>query len=1203
MPKKITKGTSLKLILFLAALAGLSQFTQAQTSSMNYVLTYSPQVAITAASSLPTSTIGNVNQSIQYVDGLGRPIQTVQKQASPTLRDMVQPIVYDQYGREATKYLAYSILPNSPNDGSYKTTALTDQASFYANPGNANTWNAPGVPATNFPVASSSFEASPLDRVLERGASGDSWQLTGTTGASNPGHTVKLAYATNNAASLTTGTGYWAKNYGVNYLYTYDGHYLYKTTLSDLGSYPNDMLFVTVTKSENWVSTQSNPKWNTKEEYHDKLGRLILKRTYNYNSNTSQTETLSTYYIYDDFGNLTYVLPPGANPDAGNITQSVLDTWCYQYRYDGRNRAIGKKLPGKGWELTLYNNLDQPVATQDSVQQMKSPQEWMIVKYDAMGRVILTGIYQYSGSTAGTDYRATLQGFVDAQSSQWEGVSSGGNGYTTNTWPTSWTTTLTLNYYDNYNGVPGGLPYSYGGGSNMTRGLLAAKQTEILDSPTNTMLWTQQYYDDQNRIIKTYKQHYLGGVSSINNYDDITNTYNFPGSLVSSLRKNFINSSGTAALSVTINKSYTYDHVGRKLNTYMQVNSGTNVLLSSKIYNEIGQLYKKQIHSEDGTNFIETTTTSFNERGWVSEINSVHFDEKLFYNTTSGAVSASNASYDGNISEAWYNSPAVNNRGFIYTYDNLDRLTNSKYYQGSTYLGNLDERVSYDVMGNILALTRGDYGNTGFTYSGTFLYSNYIGNQLGNVQNNGNSFHSFVYDGNGNNTSNGTFSFDYNRLNRPSDVKQNGVVFNTYTYDADGNKLRKVSSASGYSTDYVLGILYRNNALFLIDDEDGRYFYGGGSPVYQYYLKDHLGNVRVIIQKNTSTTATVDQDNEYYAFGLAVTRYDFASQNKYLYSSKEIQDENNLNQYDFNARFYDPVVARWNSIDLLSEKSRMWSEYNFTMGNPIRLIDPDGMRVIPLVGGYSFTSDDDSNDAADAFSIWRTSYEAKHKNNTWLGSIGIITFGKEEVFGKAIKELFPQAVYENVNADKGHGGYDDFYAAIKNISNQSPNGIGFLAIFSHGDVDPNYNRPSYATGMIFANNSLNREAGNVYTSDLKKLGRAVKAGDVRFASYSIIYLGGCNAATTYYDGTSFAMEMAHATGAYVYGVANTHMDAKNPNDKHNTVFFPDPDDRMYGGQLVKDYWPAWSPFGNSTPADNQTADIPAMIRSYLGLGN
>ncbi|WCT13678.1 RHS repeat domain-containing protein [Mucilaginibacter jinjuensis] len=142
--------------------------------------------------------------------------------------------------------------------------------------------------------------------------------------------------------------------------------------------------------------------------------------------------------------------------------------------------------------------------------------------------------------------------------------------------------------------------------------------------------------------------------------------------------------------------------------------------------------------------------------------------------------------------------------------------------------------------------------------------------------------------------------------------------------------------------DYINGITYHNGTIAFITTEEGRAKNNSGTYKYTYDLKDHLGNVRVTFDKNTSTgAAEVIQEDEYYAFGLRHGLYDNSNGNRYLYNKKELQDE--LTQYDYGARFYDPVIGRGTSVDPLSEKNRRFSPYNYVENNPIRYIDPDGM--------------------------------------------------------------------------------------------------------------------------------------------------------------------------------------------------------------------------------------------------------------------
>src|SRR5690606_28588846 len=190
------------------------------------------------------------------------------------------------------------------------------------------------------PYTEKEFESSPLNRVLKQAAPGNSWSMTNN-------HTIKYEYLTNKANEVKlfkASTSATPNSYGV-----------YTTELvnsSGTTYYGAGQLYKTIVKDENWTSGKDN----TVEEFKDKEGRIILKRTYN------ASLPHDTYYVYDNYGNLTFVIPPKA-VNLGSITEQVLNNLCYQYKYDIRNRLVEKKLPGKAWEFIVYDKLDRVVAT------------------------------------------------------------------------------------------------------------------------------------------------------------------------------------------------------------------------------------------------------------------------------------------------------------------------------------------------------------------------------------------------------------------------------------------------------------------------------------------------------------------------------------------------------------------------------------------------------------------------------------------------------------------------------------------------------------------------------------------------------------------------------------------------------------------------------------------------------------------------
>jgi RHS repeat-associated protein len=245
-------------------------------SNENYVLTVTPTIASTSTSSLSNT---QKITSVSYFDGLGRPMQKVSIRAGANSEDIITHIEYDEFGRQAMDYLPYAA---TSNVGLYRTDALTANNSFYNTLKYENTLN---------PFSEKHFESSPLNRVLEQGAPGADWAVNKTSDAD---HTIKFDYQTN------------AANEVLRFEINFPGGDTSEPELQLPDSYYEPgQLYKTVTKDENWKTYDG--KDHTTEEFKDKLGRIILKRTYN------NQKPHSTYYVYDDFGNLTYVIPPLAS--------------------------------------------------------------------------------------------------------------------------------------------------------------------------------------------------------------------------------------------------------------------------------------------------------------------------------------------------------------------------------------------------------------------------------------------------------------------------------------------------------------------------------------------------------------------------------------------------------------------------------------------------------------------------------------------------------------------------------------------------------------------------------------------------------------------------------------------------------------------------------------------------------------------------
>ncbi|RZK50871.1 MAG: RHS repeat-associated core domain-containing protein, partial [Pedobacter sp.] len=393
---------------------------QTPTTTQNYIMeTVLRDSGKTTTASLVGLSVAQANRMIHYKDGLGRPLQTVNWQASPTLKDIVQPYVYDALGRETKKLLPYA--EQTSDNGSYKSSWQTNQANYYSS---GSSWDA-NIAKTPYPFSQSVIEPSPLNRVVDQGFAGAVWQpFNGAISGS--GHTQKTNYGSN----VTNEVRLWTVS---------------TTSASSSGFYPAHTLYKTVQKDENWVSG----KTGTQETFMDQFERVILKRAWLDESNSADT-----YYLYDYAGQLRYVLPPGFTLTSFTESDTQFIELAYAYHYDTKQRLIEKKIPGKAWEHLVYNRLDRLVLTQDGNQ--RNNNQWTYYKYDALDRIVLKGTYSSSSN------RSTLQSTLSSSSlPMWEERNnSTTTGYTNNAFPTSnILNTLIAQFYDNYDVL--GLASSY----------------------------------------------------------------------------------------------------------------------------------------------------------------------------------------------------------------------------------------------------------------------------------------------------------------------------------------------------------------------------------------------------------------------------------------------------------------------------------------------------------------------------------------------------------------------------------------------------------------------------------------------------------------------------------------------------------------------------------------------------------------------
>ncbi|MGJ1439074.1 DUF6443 domain-containing protein [Sphingobacterium siyangense] len=900
------------------------------------------------------------SQQVTYYDNLGRQIQGIDVMGSSSFKDVVIPVRYDAQGRKAVDYLPYVEQGNI--NGSYKSNDLTAQSTFYSGTGFD-----PFTAKTGFPYSKTVYDNSPSDKVKEQGAVGADWQPNGRT--------ARFEETLNNNVNLSnTAATRKVRKFTVN---SQDTSALAIPTAD--GYYADNQLKVAISKNNNWVA--SDGRINTSEAYLDKNGKTVLSRAF-IKAESGETIILSTYYVYSDLGELYFVLPPALNPDVATMTSANIDLLGYRYTYDWKRRLIQKKEPGIAAYYYIYNNQNQLVASQSPKLRLKN--QWNFIKYDAQGRTIMSGSY------TSTESFTALRTAAEAAALTYEKPSTSSTGYTNTAWPTSGIASYAIiNYYDNYNvnALPASLSYSAFAGNvkvDYPTGMATVTKTWEINN-ANTVLWTVNYYDRNGRCIQTKSTNHLGGI------DQVDNQFNFTGELVSAERKH----SGTAGQAVNVKNEYTYDQNGRALTLSQKINNQEEIKVVANTYNELGQLVDKKLHQAPGqTKFLQSIDYRYNERGWLTSINDPNltssstmndgdsdsnadlFGSKLEYNTHAKApqFNGNVASFQWKTSKVASQSVAPPKMGYQYRYDALNRMTAAISEKNDIVDNAHSEFVKYNSSGSITNLGRYAFTNNAVQQidSLVYTYQGYRSLKIDDVSNASSKALGLddkvvqaveqTYDANGNmiKDSGKGIEIAYNDLDLPAVITFGTGHRLELMYDRTGKKLQAnyINGTASYKIDYVDGIQYRQNQIEFIHTEEGRARLNAGSYVYEYDIKDHLGNVRVTFVPDANhSIAKVVQQNSYYAYGLSMygdaanglnLAYAAGEKSKFLYSGKELYDQGGLNWYDHGSRLYDPATGKWSAMD---PASQFVNPYLAMGNNPAIYIDPNGEWIVPVLIG------------------------------------------------------------------------------------------------------------------------------------------------------------------------------------------------------------------------------------------------------------
>ena len=832
----------LNFILCFFSVVWLVSETIAQTTTENYLKT------TTYRGTNATNPLINIT----YFDGLGRPIQQIAHGQSGSGADLITHLEYDEFGRQIKEYLPYQRSASLNID----TNPLSNLEDFYDN-----------LYGTDVAYSEKLFDNSPLNRLLKQAAPGDDWEM-------GSGHEIKYYYDTN-----TDNEVYYFKVTNPN------NTPVLVLNSANNGNFPENHLYKITVKDENAPAGAGLP--GSVVEYKNKLGQVVLKRVWSNTEgyrdvNPNVPLAFDTYYVYDDYGNLTFVLPPLLSEQivsGGSLVSNyndLINELGYRYKYDHRNRMVSKKLPGKRPELIAYDPLNRVVA----VGPVNSPFEndntvgVIHTRYDQFNRVVFT--YWVETGTFEETHRQAIENSITSVVSEspleTPETDAGTQVYfTRDVAPQTGKQYLTKFAYDRYQfeGAPTnfsetilGQAIHYNNSDKKPKGMPTAVWVRALeDLNTLNRSITYMLYDKKGRTIRTHSTNYTGGYTQTDaQYNNLVDS-----KVVKTVTKHKRTNSDSE---LTTTEDFTYTAQDRLEKHTHKVNSLNTQLLSLNTYDALGQLISKKVGGTDisGSTYLQNVNYQYNIRGWLTDINNVDnlsispdpvdlFAFRINYNGTiqydvNGMV---RPLYNGNIAETTWRTASDNTRRrYAYSYDYLNRLRDAWYQVPGTTMpvsNAYNEHLTYDSNGNILTLFRtGEVDDPDNVLEIDDLeyeyYNDDNSNRLKNVTdatthsagfNDGNTGNDpdFEYDDYGNliiDRNKGITEIVYNHLNLPKKITFDNNEFDgtiEYIYDANGTKLKKTvtdnttNPIAVTTIHYIDGFQYNGNTMDFFPTAEG----------------------------------------------------------------------------------------------------------------------------------------------------------------------------------------------------------------------------------------------------------------------------------------------------------------------------------------------------------------------------------------------